>query len=226
MSVPRNVKVTVVALGPALVVGSLGTVAHAATRSTANVKACTNAKGTLRLLSSKGKCPKGYNKVSIAKQGPQGPAGPGAKVLRVRTTSTTAVASSYAVPGTGLTVKVSCRAGTYGLSQLEVTSTDASSAFSGRGHTVISQNGDNPYYYFDATGTTLPGGNLGVLALEAGAVKGSSMGVLVNRSSGWPNRIDTDLMLVRGARSFTVRFFGAQDPSAPCEATAQVIRNG
>jgi hypothetical protein len=224
MSVSRNVKVVVAALGLALVVGSVGTVTYAATKSTANVKACTNSKGTLRLLTSKGKCPKGYSKVSIAKQGP---AGPGAKLVRARTTSTTAVATSYVVPGTGLVVQVSCRTGTYGYSQLRVVSADATSAFSGRGHTVIDQNGDNPYYYFDSSGSYLPGGDLDALSVEAAKAKGSELGVFLNRSSGgWVNKIDTDLLVFRGTRSFSVRFFGAQDPSAPCEATAQVIQNG
>jgi hypothetical protein len=61
-------------------------VTYAAT-TTSGAKACTNPHGVLRLLKANGKCPHGYSKTTIGKQGPagadgatgpQGPVGPGA----------------------------------------------------------------------------------------------------------------------------------------------------
>lgn len=62
------------AVGVALAV-AVGGVSYAAGTSTAHVSACSNSKSRLALQSSKGTCPKGFKKVTIANQGPRGAQG-------------------------------------------------------------------------------------------------------------------------------------------------------
>jgi hypothetical protein len=100
----------------------VGGFAVAAGTSPRAVHACANSKGDLQLLSAKGKCAKGYSKVTLDKTGPKGAtgargkpgttgkAGPGAQSSVATSTSTSSEAdgASRSVAGTDLTVLTQC----------------------------------------------------------------------------------------------------------------------
>ena len=73
MSSARKLAVGTIATG-AIVVALTG-VTVAATDSHGAVNACANKQGTLGLLSSSGKCARGYHETTINKQGPKGAIG-------------------------------------------------------------------------------------------------------------------------------------------------------
>jgi collagen triple helix repeat protein len=73
---PRAGRALLVVAGAVAVAASATGITYAATTTTAKpVYACANSKGTLRLL-AKGKCPRGFAKVAINKQGVRGLTGP------------------------------------------------------------------------------------------------------------------------------------------------------
>jgi hypothetical protein len=87
-------KVTVIIGALAIGVTLVGGVALASGASK-SVKACATSKGDLRLASSKGRCPKGTKKVTIAKQGPAGKRGR-AGISHLYTNLTTGTGSAVA----------------------------------------------------------------------------------------------------------------------------------
>jgi hypothetical protein len=127
MTHPRALTPAVVAIGALLTVTLTTGITYAASASKGYL-ACANSKGDLGVL-AKGKCAKGFKKVSVGAKGATGPRGakgetgakgdtgniglqgPGAISSVVSTTSTTTVQSPVATIGDDFQVQSSCAAG-------------------------------------------------------------------------------------------------------------------
>ena len=120
-------KVLVLLAGALTLVGLTSAITYAATTTSGAVSACSSTHGRLALQTSKGKCPRGFHKVTLNERGPagprgvtgktgktgaRGPAGPGAVEFFAQTTSTLNPAEARAVTFSkaGVRIGASCLA--------------------------------------------------------------------------------------------------------------------
>jgi hypothetical protein len=210
------------------VAGTAAGVTYAATTaSTKAVYACANKPGTLRLL-AKGKCPSGYAKVAINKQGPRGltgargPQGPGAVPLTAAATGAAASspASRRTLTELHLVFGVDCKTGDHAALDIGFDSA-APSGWTVSGLTYTSASA----YGLKVNGTSYIGGS-GSWGFDK-AVDGFtgnyvrvSLGYDTNTSSGY--RLQGSLLVTRGGHSATVQFALDDYLGDTCSARAQV----
>jgi hypothetical protein len=229
------------ALSGSAVVGGIAV----ASSTTPTVHACANAKGSLALLSAKGKCAKGFSKVTIAKTGPTGPkgaagprgnpgspgmpgapgpAGPGALSSVVTSTSTSALAtgSSVVAGGTNLQVQSRCQAGTVA----EVTFAGLGDYLVHGATEFVANGGVAASYVFNTSSSStssLPiSTGPGVLDFENNSPAASTTAdIEADFASSGTGKLSTDVVVSDGTVTFTVDVFLEVDGSS-CNATAQV----
>jgi hypothetical protein len=234
----RSPHVTMIAV-VALAVSAVGGFAVAAGTSTRTVHACANSKGDLKLLSAKGRCAKGYSKVTLDKTGPKGAtgvrgkpgapgtpgmAGPGAQSSVATGTSPNedVDGSSLSVAGTDLTILTQCSAGDH----TRVT-INGSSNYVVRGAVQAAITGDatsDVFYQVDANdGATTDihnGGSLIDYANNAGAALRSSEIEADFESTGGAE-LGTTVLVTDGAVTFSMTVFLAVDMTS-CQVSVQV----
>ena len=223
MPASRTRHVILIALGAVAVAAAASGITYAATVTTPQVlHACSNAKGTLRLLQN-GHCPAGYSKVGINKQGPRGLPGPGAVRLAVKSASCGVCSqTSGAIAGSGLTVEVLCDPQQD--AQVYINVAVAGSAFTVEGDASYSGTGDGNALWLNAAGdgvvTTHLTSTPTVLSTEQ---VGSEHSVEFTAPGG---SLVGDVLVTQANHMFSVEFGEYRDGSNNCWAHALVTPAG
>lgn len=237
-----RIGITVLVTG-ALVAGAAGvTRAANAAPSTKGFSACANGKGTLRLVDGKGRCAKGYQKVTLGKQGLRGAIGPrgavgargpqgqrgatGARGAAAQTLAVTATAAGTSsvkttelIGGTGLRISLVCVAGQEAAIYIEDT-TGASDWTVGGSTSYASAGGTANYIVTDGAGGVLtPAIEVGTKPANFVVPKSKTANFeMINRSG----MLAADILVARGGHTFTVDL-STQLAGSGCGAQAQIL---
>jgi hypothetical protein len=209
-----------------VVAGAATGVAYAATSGGTTVHACTNSKGTLRLIGAHGHCPKHFKKVSINQRGQTGargpkgntgntgPAGPGAVGLSVTSTSGLVTKESAPIAGSELTVEVLCDPADDAQVYLNLNAAGTPFTFEGTAAA-------------DLVGSFLhesPGGSVASAALGStakivnGTEPGDAHSVEFTASSG---TVTANILVAQGSKMFNLQL-GAFESGTSCWSHAMV----
>lgn len=199
-------------------------ITYAATSTTtATLHACANRAGTLRLLQH-GKCPSGYAKVSLNRQGPRGltgPAGPGAFTMRAVTDSSTTAVVDRALPGMGLTAHVLCAVGTGSQSALYLEDVSGTTAYTVNGSADQTSSGAHATLVYD-TGShgNLPNGPSLVEITQPADLHANSELVLQSDTSAG-GQLSADVVATRAGKKAIIHLYLFQS-GTHCVAQAEV----
>jgi hypothetical protein len=220
-------------------VATVGGIAAAAQKSK-QLSACANSRGVLQVMSSKGKCPKSFSKVTISARGPRGAAGrrgprghagprgpigqagPGAMSSVATTRSNTG--TLVALTGTKLTVNAKCLKG--GNAQLIIT---GSGDYLVHGVSDFTNSGN-----LDASTLSHPANGAedsavidqgsGLIDFETNTnLAATTSYVEVSDNTKGTGKLSTDLLLTKGTATFTVDTF-LMESAGSCEASAQITQ--
>jgi len=199
-------------------------ITYAATSTTtATLHACANRAGTLRLLQH-GKCPSGYAKVSLNRQGPRGltgPAGPGAFTMRAATDSSTTSVVDRALPGTGLTAHALCAVGSGFQSALYLEDMTGTSSYTVNGSAENSSPGAHAVLVYGPSGhPNLPAGTSLVEISQSAALHANSEFVLFDDDSAG-GQLTADVVVTRAGRKAIIHLYLYQS-GTHCVAQAEV----
>jgi hypothetical protein len=206
------------------VAGTAAGVTYAATTaSTKAVYACANKPGTLRLL-AKGKCPSGYAKVAINKQGPRGltgPQGPGAVTLSTASTTNGvgAPVKTVALGALKLDLGVYCKPGTNAALSIGFHKNTPLGAWNVSGLTFATTD----QYGLKVNGIPISGGS-GSWGFDEAVDGTEGNDVRLSVASG--GRLQGSLLLTRDGRSATVEVALDAFVNDACSARAQVTPSG
>jgi hypothetical protein len=211
-----------------------GFTAAASTRSPRTVRACANSKGTLKLLSKKGHCAKGYSRVTLNKKGPKGapglrglrgPTGPGAQSSGATGTLASGFVAgpSISVAGTDLTVLTQCQAATAAIVNIDGSTNYAvrgAAQATFAGNTAVTE-ANFPIDAGDSQTVPIPNsGSLIDFSSNSGSADRSSALVAESGSSGKP-KLGTTVLVTDGTATFTIDVFLSVDATS-CSVAAQV----
>jgi len=225
-------KALVLLAGALTLVGLTSAITYAATTTSATVSACRSTHGRLALLTAKGKCPRGFRKITLNERGPagprgatgrtgaRGPAGPVAVSFYTFTASTSTPAEATAVTfgGVGVRIGASCTANSVtNVFIIDPTGTGGDITLDGA-------------LTLEALGTTAGGsivvnGSPQMTLMEGTHVVGGAMDAGQNnvadvQLSGGEGNLQ--LILQRGGRTLTLNGIVAQFPNG-CEVLLQAV---
>lgn len=215
-----------------LIAAAAGGVAYAATTTTAPqvVYACSNSSGTLRLLSS-GRCPSGYVKISMNRQGPRGltgprgstgPAGPGATTVRVTSDTVATSSSDRIIAGTGLTLHAVCNAGQAGTSSgIYLLDTSASADYTVSGSYDLTAPGAHGFLVYDGGSHPNLAAGLGLIEFTQPAALNANGEFVLQYDTGTGGLMTADVTVTRSGHKVLLHLLLSQAASH-CVAQANI----
>jgi hypothetical protein len=245
MSMSRAARITVTALAATAVAAAATGITYAATTTTLSVVyACTNSHGTLRLLSSTGRCATGYTRIAMNRTGPRGPrgytgstgprgsvgptgpAGPGALSIHAASSTSTTDFADLPITGMGLTIHAVCSATQVGSqSGLYILDTDASADYDVVGSYNLSAPGAHAFLAYAGTSHPNLAAGLGPIEFTQPAQQNANSEFVLQYDSGAGGQMSADVTVKRSGKTLLIHLFLYQ-ASAHCFIQADLTRSG